>query len=343
MPRPLRIDPASVNHKGIWKILTQLPVWILVPMFLFLLQTSLRGRNIFDGSVDARLLMRGAIIVLPAIAGVLMFIKPSLYIVEDDEVLIRRTDTLKSFLQSGWMMAALLPPLIFGLLVSVFCSHHAIEAGRSNLIPATQGLFTFLISAVLGIFYSAMFWTVDEIRASNEGIRLGTTKFIEWSNVGRVVETPQDLWVYHRKIPALPLFNVPTKEVGTELLRRYLTLHGISTCAESSSRSPKSIQNLTLLLIVWNLVAVVAAFACWRVTHWDVRWIITGLFALSFAVQLLVEVRRGLSQLTKISPAIDRSSFRPALENPPPAASHLPHNSSSAPPIPEPWGNDQQK
>jgi hypothetical protein len=221
MPRPLRIDPASVNHKGIWKILTQLPVWILVPMFLFLLQTSLRGRNIFDGSVDARLLMRGAIIVLPAIAGVLMFIKPSLYIVEDDEVLIRRTDTLKSFLQSGWMMAALLPPLIFGLLVSVFCSHHAIEAGRSNLIPATQGLFTFLISAVLGIFYSAMFWTVDEIRASNEGIRLGTTKFIEWSNVGRVVETPQDLWVYHRKIPALPLFNVPTKEVGTELLRRY--------------------------------------------------------------------------------------------------------------------------
>jgi hypothetical protein len=283
-------------------------------MGLYLLRATMRGRDIFPDDEMWRQVMRAAIVVLPMIAGILMFYKPMRYRVGPGEMVLRRKTYVASLPRGWWMMGAMWSPLLFALVVLVVCAVESAGSGDTTMpLTPAQALFTFVVTLLLSVFYGAMFWTESELRSSDEGLRMGTNHFIEWSNIERVVESPAEFQVFHRASPQLPATYV-TKDDGQieEHFRSMLTRHGVNVVPASTQTASSQLQSLTTTLAIICFGLAAAAVALWRITAWDARWMIVGLAAVSIALQAWVEGKRGLAGMTKIVPPVHKAS----LQNP---------------------------
>jgi hypothetical protein len=313
MPEPLYYDAESTEalKRGVWKVLGALPIYIIVPMGLFLLRAAMRGREILPDDEMWRQVMRAAIIVLPMIAGVLMFYKPMRYRVGPDEVVLRRRTYVASLPRGWWMMGAMWSPLLFALVVLVVCAIESAGNGDAAMpLTPSQALFTFVVTLLLSVFYGAMFWTESELRSSDEGLRMGTNHFIEWNNIDRVVESPAEFQVFHRASPNLPAVDLTKNDRQTEdYFRTMLTRHGVHVVPASTQTAASQLPSLTMMLGIICFGLAAAAVVLWRITAWDARWIIIGLAAISIALQAWVEEKRGISRMTKIVPPVHRASF----------------------------------
>jgi hypothetical protein len=314
MPEPLYYDAESTEalKRGVWKVLGALPIYIIVPMGLFLLRATMRGRDILPDDEMWRQVLRAAIVVLPIIAGVLMFYKPMRYRVGPGEVVLRRKTYVASLPRGWWMMGAMWSPLLFALVVLVACAVESAGGGDATTpLTPSQALFTFVVTLLLSVFYGAMFWTESELRSSDEGLRMGTNHFIEWSNIDRVVESPAEFQVFHRASPHLPATYVTKNDRQLEdYFRSMLTRHSINVVAASTQMSSSQLQSLTTMLGVLCFGLAAAAVVLWRITAWDARWMIIGLAAVSIALQVWVEGKRGLAGMTKIVPPVDKASLQ---------------------------------
>ncbi|HEX8237227.1 MAG TPA: hypothetical protein VF600_14810 [Abditibacteriaceae bacterium] len=314
MPEPLYYDAESTEalKRGVWKVLGALPIYIIVPLGLFLLRATMRGRDIFPDDKMLRQLMRAAIVVLPIIAGVLMFYKPMRYRVGPGEVVLRRKTYVASLPRGWWMMGAMWSPLLFALVVLVVCAVESAGGGDATMpLTPSQALFTFIVTLLLSVFYGAMFWTESELRSSDEGLRLGTNHFIEWSNIERVVESPAEFQVFHCVSPNLPATYVTKNDRQIEdYFRSMLTRLGVNVVSASTQTASSQLQSLTMMLGIICFGLAAAAVALWRITAWDARWMIIGLAAISIALQTWVEGKRGITRMTKIVPPVNKASFQ---------------------------------
>jgi hypothetical protein len=227
-------------------------------------------------------------------------------------MVLRRKTYVASLPHGWWMMGAMWSPLLFSLVVLAVCAAESVGGGDATTpLTPSQALFTFIVTLLLSVFYGAMFWTESELRSSDEGLRMGTNHFIEWSNIDRVVESPAEFQIFHRASPHLPATYVTKNDRQIEEhFRTMLARHGVNVVPASPRTTSSQLQSLTMMLGVLCFGLAAAAVVLWQITAWDARWMIIGLAAISIALQTWVEGRRGLAGMTKIVPPVHKESLQ---------------------------------
>jgi hypothetical protein len=187
-----------------------------------------RGRLLHFDDPSLNAAAHAALVVMGILAGACL-VSQSVQADAPNERLIHASAYGRDPRGSVWMFLPLLPALGVGvaILVDQIIAHRS-QAAMAALVtsPLRAGLI-WGTAFGLTLLYLALLNDREELRVSDEGLRVGMTQFIEWANVDHWADRGTRIELYHRAQPGLFFIAIPaTQDVKNEV-GAYLARHAV--------------------------------------------------------------------------------------------------------------------
>ena len=302
---------------------------IAVPCgYLFIL--FLEGRNLHLSSEPLNVIVHALLIVVaPVVSTVVSHIQPE-FMDNGETPLISRT-YFAAFRDVWWMLF----PLLAAPLLGVIVLDHIAALSMTGAAPLDTSGFvaclTFFIVVVWAKFYGQFALMEQPMRVSDQGLRVGMTRFVEWEKMHHVARLDGRYEVYHVANPELPFSCFRLDKDKAALLDEFMSRHGV---VEINRRYPHT-SKVKLMVACSGVLIFLAGLALYLAGVFaPLTTVVLTFFAGIFATQMLERVRH-IKEIPLLKPVIEPASAKVVPLDP----LKVPEGLRDVIPLAEKWGN----